>query len=117
MKRLYLWIIFNIPQLTKYNAINILLTIPILKGSGVGVSIAPIITLRSIAYLHFLIKNSELIIPTFAKKNITVRIDQKHLRYDEYPQEYGSYQKAKTILGWSPKTTLQEGLQKTIDSF
>ena len=42
----------------------------ILKGSGVGVNIAPRITLAKSAYLHWLINNFELTNPTFAKARI-----------------------------------------------
>jgi len=36
---------------------------------------------------------------------------------DDPRQRQPDITKAKTILGWSPKTELQEGLQKTIQYF
>ena len=74
----YFFIIFKIPQLKKYKEINILPTIVILKGSGVGVRTAPRITLPSTAYLHFFIKIFEFTNPMLARAKIIIGRRKAH---------------------------------------
>ena len=54
------------------------------------------------------------IIGTIKKEKINLTINHNLIRKDESPEEYGSFQKAKKVLGWEPKISLQEGLQKTL---
>ena len=47
--------------------------------------------------------------------NIDIEVNEKLFRSDEMSVEYGSYNKAWKILGWSPRVTLEQGLRKTIE--
>jgi len=61
--------------------------------------------------------SAEEIVKTIGRINgvrIEIEADQSRLRKDEMPEEYGSYQKAKDVLGWEPKTDLETGLRRTI---
>ena len=46
--------------------------------------------------------------------DIKVKRNPALFRVDEMKNEYGSYEKAKRYLGWKPKYSLKEGLQKLI---
>ncbi|MCL5439126.1 MAG: NAD(P)-dependent oxidoreductase [Patescibacteria group bacterium] len=46
--------------------------------------------------------------------DIKVKTNPVLFRVDEMKEEYGSYEKAKKILGWKPKISIKEGLQKLI---
>jgi len=78
------------------------------KGS-LGVSIYNICTGRGSSA-------SEIveIISTIKGEDITVKSNPALLRADEMKDEYGSFEKAKKLLGWEPKISIQEGMQKLI---
>jgi UDP-glucose 4-epimerase len=54
------------------------------------------------------------IISVIKGKRIQAISNLSLLRSDEMENEYGSYEKAKNILGWEPKYSLQEGLRKLL---
>ena len=60
---------------------------------------------------------SELVTQVVAQTKSNSRIIRLPLPEDDPRQRQPDITKAKTILGWSPKTELQEGLQKTIQYF
>jgi len=49
------------------------------------------------------------------KRKINIKINKVLFRKDEKNIEYGSYKKAKKILGWKPDYSLRKGLKNTID--
>lgn len=54
------------------------------------------------------------IISKIKKVDIKVKSNKALLRADEMKDEYGSYKKAKRYLGWKPKFSLKDGLEKLI---
>ena len=56
------------------------------------------------------------IIEKIKKIKIEIKINSNLFRKDEADTEYGSYDKAKNILGWMPKYSLKEGIMKTIEA-
>lgn len=46
---------------------------------------------------------------------IKIKSDSKKIRKDEVDDEYGSFKKAKKVLGWVPKVTLSKGLLKILE--
>lgn len=56
-----------------------------------------------------------LIISKILDTSISIEVNKKLLRTDEMMIEYGSYNKAQKVLGWSPKITLEQGLKKIIE--
>lgn len=49
-----------------------------------------------------------------SKKNVTINYVEDE-RAQEIKSQYVSYAKARRLLGWKPKTTIDEGLKKTIE--
>jgi nucleoside-diphosphate-sugar epimerase len=47
------------------------------------------------------------------KTPVEIEVGRTQLRKDEKDVEYGSFEKAKKILGWSPKYSLRQGLEET----
>jgi len=60
---------------------------------------------------------SELVTEVVAQTKSKSKVIRLPLPEDDPRQRQPDITKAKTILGWSPKTELQEGLQKTIQYF
>jgi UDP-glucuronate decarboxylase len=60
---------------------------------------------------------SELVTQVVAQTKSTSKVIRLPLPEDDPRQRQPDITKAKTILGWSPKIELQEGLQKTIQYF
>jgi UDP-glucuronate decarboxylase len=60
---------------------------------------------------------SELVTQVVAQTKSKSKVIRLPLPEDDPRQRQPDITKAKTILGWSPKTELQEGLQKTIQYF
>ena len=60
---------------------------------------------------------SELVTQVVAQTKSNSKVIRLPLPEDDPRQRQPDITKAKTILGWSPKTELQEGLQKTIQYF
>jgi len=54
------------------------------------------------------------IISKIKRMKILIKINHALQRTDEMKNEYGSYAKAKKILGWQPKFTLEEGLKRLL---
>lgn len=55
------------------------------------------------------------IISEILNVSIDIKINEKLFRSDEMSVEYGSHNKARKILGWLPRVTLEQGLRKTIE--
>lgn len=56
------------------------------------------------------------VIEKLKKIQIKININEKLFRKDEMDYEFGSYKKAKEKLGWTPKLTLYDGLDKIINN-
>jgi len=54
------------------------------------------------------------ILERILKKEIKIKINPSLFRYDEYPVEYGSYEKIKSRFGWSPLNSLESFLQDMV---
>lgn len=48
---------------------------------------------------------------------LLIDIDEKKLRPDEFDEEKADYSKLKNNVGWTPKTSMKEGIKKTIEKF
>lgn len=54
------------------------------------------------------------IISKIKNKTIEIEVDAKKIRQDEEDVEYGSFEKAKNILGWKPCKSIEEYLRETL---
>jgi len=57
-----------------------------------------------------------------AKRVLAITGSASHIRYEKLPQDDPKQRrpdisKARTLLGWEPKVTLEEGLQTSLDYF
>jgi len=60
---------------------------------------------------------AELIATALERKGVKMRIEHEGARLGDVLRNYSDTRKAKTMLGWSPRVSLEEGIARTVGDF
>lgn len=60
---------------------------------------------------------AELIANTLERKGVGMRIEHEAARLGDVLRNYSDTRKAKNLLGWAPKVSLEEGIEQTVNAF